>query len=131
MKRFIIDGKENFLNGKTVVQIVNPGSSVVLKLSGAPAVPSAFSLQQNYPNPFNPSTTIRYNLPVNSRVTVTIYNTLGEIVATLIDGMQDAGYQTVEWNAANVASGVYFYRLRATSNAHDVFSQVRKMVLIR
>ncbi len=94
-------------------------------------MPSAFALEQNYPNPFNPSTTIRYNLPVTSHVTVTIYNTLGEIVATLVDKIQDAGYQAIEWKGGNFASGVYFYRLRATSNSHDVFSQVREMVLIR
>ena len=126
-----IDGKETFLNGKATLRIENPSSTVLLKVSGMPAVPSAFALQQNYPNPFNPSTTIRYNVPVTSHVTVTIYNTLGQIVATLVDGMQDAGYQTIEWNAGNFASGVYYYRMQATSNTHDVFSQVRKMVLIR
>jgi len=127
----IIDGKETSLNGKATIRIANPSSAVLLKLLGNPAIPSAFALQQNYPNPFNPSTTIRYNLPVTSRVTITIYNTLGEIVTTLVDRNQDAGFQTIEWNAGNVATGVYFCRMRATSNSRDVFSQVRKMLLIR
>ncbi len=99
-------------------------------------IPSEYGLAQSYPNPFNPSTTIGYQLSVKSRVILRIYNTLGEIVATLVDGVQEAGDRTVEWNAASsggISSGVYFYRLEATSteNAGTSFIQTRKMVLIK
>jgi hypothetical protein len=75
--------------------------------------PVQFELEQNYPNPFNPSTTIRYGLPAKSQVTLTVFNTLGQQVATLVDETQDIGYHDVRFNGASLASGVYFYRLRA------------------
>ena len=102
-----------------------------LKLSSDPAIlPKVFSLQQNSPNPFNPSTTIRYNLPVIAG-DLTIYNTLGEIVVNAHRRNSGCRLPNIDWNAGNFASGVYFYRLRAMNNSHDVFSQVRKMVLMR
>jgi len=88
--------------------------------------PAAYSLSQNYPNPFNPSTTISYELPSSSRVTLKIFNLLGQEIATLVDGQQDAGSHSLQWNAANVSSGVYFYRLQ-TEN----FSQTKKLMLLK
>jgi len=90
----------------------------------AGATPSGFLLKQNYPNPFNPSTTIRYELPRASHVTLTVYDVLGQEVATLVDGLEEPGYKSVEWNASAVASGVYFYRLQAGD-----FIQSMKLVL--
>ncbi len=129
----VIDGKEIPLNGKTDVQIVSPGSSISLKLSGMPAVPSAFALEQNYPNPFNPTTTLRYALPTDSKVTLKVYNVLGQVVATLVNGVVGAGYQSARWNANTVASGIYFYRIDATSlrSTGNTFTQVKKMVLVK
>jgi hypothetical protein len=75
--------------------------------------PARFALGQNYPNPFNPSTTITYDLPKDSRVSLNLYNILGQEVATLVNEEQKAGYRSVQWNASNVPSGVYFYRIQA------------------
>ena len=88
--------------------------------------PTQYSLGQNYPNPFNPTTTIKYDLPVDSRVSLKVYNILGQEVATLVNQEQNAGTKSISWNAANAASGVYFYRLDA---GH--FTSVRKLLLLK
>jgi hypothetical protein len=100
--------------------------------------PLAFELFQNYPNPFNPSTTIRYQLPIQSKVTIRLYNILGQNVRTLVDGIQEAGFKSAQWNGMSdaarlVASGVYFCRIEAhgVSDASKSFTQVRKMLLLR
>jgi hypothetical protein len=94
-------------------------------------VPAAFSLAQNHPNPFNPNTRIMYNLASDCHVKLDIYNVVGQKVTTLVDEHQRAGSRTVEWNGrdasgANVASGIYFYRITAGS-----FVDIKKMVLLR
>jgi hypothetical protein len=88
--------------------------------------PSQFSLAQNYPNPFNPSTEIRFGLPVSSKVHITIYNVMGQQVTTLLNRDLKAGYHSITWNAADVPSGIYFYRLNAGN-----FTDMKKMVLIK
>jgi len=92
----------------------------------SPAVPIEFSLYQNYPNPFNLSTVIRYQLPVNSWVTLKIYNLLEQEVATLVDEFQDAGCKSVEWDASRMASGMYFFRITAQNH-----NKTKKMLLLR
>ncbi len=98
-----------------------------------PGLPGEFALDNAYPNPFNPSTTISYGLPAKSHVSLVVYNVLGQIVATLAEGVQGAGYKQVEWRASNVASGVYFYHLQATSvsDASKTFSAVKRVMLLR
>jgi hypothetical protein len=93
-------------------------------------VPAEFSLGQNYPNPFNPSTTLRYALPVDAVVTLEVYNILGERVAQLVNGPVAAGYHEVVFSAANLPSGVYFYRISAVANGSE-FSQIEKMMLLK
>jgi hypothetical protein len=90
------------------------------------AVPEEFVLGQNYPNPFNPSTTIRYGLPNRSHVTLTVFNTLGQQVAVLQNGDQEAGYHEVKFGGSGLSSGVYFYRIEAGS-----FVQTHKLLLLR
>ncbi|HEY6191176.1 MAG TPA: YCF48-related protein [Bacteroidota bacterium] len=99
--------------------------------------PAEFALRQNYPNPFNPATTIRFELPEASIVTLTVYNILGQELTKLADGEMEAGVKTVVWNTSDqnigqVPSGVYFYRLSAKGLHSGVeFGQVMKMTLIK
>jgi len=88
--------------------------------------PAQYALTQNYPNPFNPSTVISYQLPAGGYVTLKLYNTLGQEVATLVDGIQDAGFKSVTFDASRLPSGVYFYRLQS-----GTFIQNRKMLLVK
>lgn len=96
------------------------------------ALPDNFMLMQNYPDPFNPSTTIRYNLPNRSIVRMVITNTLGQQVAVLENGEQEGGLHEVQWHA-NVASGIYFYRIDAASvgDPTNRFLEVKKMLLLK
>ncbi|MCH7886476.1 MAG: CHRD domain-containing protein [Candidatus Marinimicrobia bacterium] len=89
-------------------------------------VPNSFSLRQNYPNPFNPRTMIEYTLPNSVKVLLTVYNLLGEEVTRLIDKRIPAGVHQVTWDASNIASGMYFYKLQAGD-----FVRTRKMVLLK
>ena len=75
--------------------------------------PTAFRLHQNYPNPFNPRTTISYDVPLAVHVSVKVYDVFGREVATLVDDVQEPGTHSVDWDATNMASGVYFYKLQA------------------
>jgi membrane-bound inhibitor of C-type lysozyme len=88
--------------------------------------PTTFALSQNYPNPFNPSTSIKYQVESRQYVTLTVYNVLGERVATLVDGTQSAGQHQVVFDGSRYASGTYFYRLQAGSKA-----ETKKMILVK
>ena len=91
---------------------------VLTSVSGG-EVPVQAMLAQNYPNPFNPSTVIRYGLPAKAHVTLTVVNTLGQPVATLVNGEVGPGYHEVRFNAEGLAAGVYFYRITAGSFVQD------------
>jgi len=95
------------------------------------AMPTEFRLQQNYPNPFNPQTTIRYDLPVQSDVRLTLFDVLGRTVRTLVDAKQPAGAHTAVWDGRDdrgrqLASGVYVYRITA-----GTFKKSAKMLLLK
>jgi hypothetical protein len=89
-------------------------------------IPVTFALKQNYPNPFNPSTTISYQIRTQSFVTLKVFDFLGREVATLVNSVEQPGYKSVNFNADNLASGVYYYRLQAGD-----FIETRKLVLLR
>ncbi len=94
--------------------------------ANAGMIPAAYTLEQNYPNPFNPSTRFKFSLPQAQFVTVKIYDVIGREIATLANEQMAAGRYTVEWNAARVPSGVYFYRIQAGD-----YSAVKKMMLLK
>jgi len=100
--------------------------SVEWVVKAGAGLPKEFALSQNYPNPFNPTTLIKYELPLDCQVKLDIYNVVGQRVTTLVDGHQKAGYKTATWNAQDLASGVYFYKLTAGD-----FTSTRKMVLLK
>jgi uncharacterized protein (DUF1501 family) len=100
--------------------------SAVADVEGSAEVPDRYALQQNYPNPFNPTTTIRYELPQMSVVSLEVYNSAGQRVAVLDEGERMAGVHTVQFDAARLASGAYFYRLQASG-----FTETKKALLVR
>lgn len=91
-----------------------------------PTLPAAFNLEQNYPNPFNPTTTINYQLPAQSHVSLKVFDALGREVTTLVDGVEEPGYRAVKWDASQFASGIYIYRLHAGD-----FERTNKMIVIK
>jgi len=93
---------------------------------GSQMLPTDFALEQNYPNPFNPTTTISYALPTAGLVRLDVFNILGQEVAKLFEGYQPAGVYSVEFDAAKLPSGIYFYRF-----SHEGGAQTRKMMLLK
>ncbi|MFQ5869424.1 MAG: T9SS type A sorting domain-containing protein, partial [Candidatus Zixiibacteriota bacterium] len=89
-------------------------------------LPLDYALFQNYPNPFNATTRINYQLPVNAHVKLEVCNLLGQKVATLVDSKQQRGYKSVVWDASEVSSGLYFYKLTAGD-----FTETRRMILVK
>jgi sulfatase modifying factor 1 len=96
-------------------------------------IPADFSVSQNYPNPFNPSTILQYSIPERSRVSISIYNTLGQMVSETVNETKDAGYYEHSFNASHLASGVYFYRIEAVSEQREgrIYVNTKKMLLMR
>ncbi|MFI5253426.1 MAG: T9SS type A sorting domain-containing protein [Bacteroidota bacterium] len=109
--------------GNTSVQ---SGSSIEVVARGNGQVPDRYSLSQNYPNPFNPTTTIRYDLPKDGFVSLKVIDLLGQEVTTLVSKQQNAGAYSVQFDARNVSSGLYFYRLSAGD-----FTTIKKMAVIK
>jgi len=126
------NGRENILMHGTGSQIINqPGSRIAIVLASSVPVPDSYALEQAYPNPFNPTTSLQYSLPVQSQVLIRAYNLLGQVLSTIVNGVQDAGTKSVSWNAGNYVSGVYFIRMNAVAADHPIrsFEKVVKVVL--
>jgi flagellar hook assembly protein FlgD len=100
-------------------------------------IPTEYGLDPNYPNPFNPTTVINYALPRESRVTLRIYNIIGQKVVTLVEETRGAGYYEVLWDGRNeagvsISSGVYFFRIDAVpTGGGSPFTQIRKMIMLK
>jgi hypothetical protein len=121
-------GEEYILDG--IGELVIP-SAERFTLGLKAVVPATFTLHQNFPNPFNPITILKYDLPSDALVTLSIYNMLGREITQLVNTNQEAGFKSVQWNATDsfgkpVSAGVYLYQIRAGE-----FVQTRKMVLLK
>ena len=110
-----------FTTGEYIVYINQPKVS-----TGYTGIPGQFNLHQNYPNPFNPETTIKYQLPESRYVTITIFNSMAQEVATLVNEVKEAGYHSVNWNAGDAAAGLYFCTIKAGE-----FTKTTKMTLLK
>ena len=124
----IAAGHETPISGAGSMEIPSAVRRIDVRCSpsGSPLVPLSYELQQNYPNPFNPQTVIRYALPVAGQVRLKVFNILGEAVAMLSDGLQGPGERSVTFDASNLPSGIYIYRLEAGS-----FVSSRKMIVLK
>ncbi|MCJ7552905.1 MAG: T9SS type A sorting domain-containing protein, partial [Ignavibacteriaceae bacterium] len=89
-------------------------------------IPTTYFISNNFPNPFNPNTKIKYSVPQSSKVIIKVFDILGTEIETLVNEEKAVGTYELNWNAANLPSGVYFYRLQVSS-----FVQTRKMILLR
>jgi hypothetical protein len=100
-------------------------------LADGSEIPKSYKIHQNHPNPFNPVTTLRYDLPEDGLVNITIYDMMGRVVKNLVNVHQNAGYKSIQWNATNnagqpVSAGLYLYTIQAGE-----FRQTKKMVLLK
>lgn len=124
------------LNGRALAQsaitldqntITQPSFTQVTSIDGNEnSLPVSFTLSQNYPNPFNPSTVISYQVPVNTKIRLEVFNVLGQSVALLVNEQKNAGSHTVSFDASALSSGIYIYRIHSPG-----FSQTKKMMLIK
>lgn len=122
--KFIIDGTPYFLKAGEQFVLTEKASGHILVEETV--IPDNYSLSQNYPNPFNPETIIRFGLPEQTKVTLEVYNILGERVDILVNDVLEPGYHQVKFGNSNIASGVYIYNLRTNS-----FSSTKKMMLMK
>ena len=115
------------------MRVTNPAvTGINLEVKTTNLAPKEFLLRQNYPNPFNPNTKIEFELPIQSTVTLKVYNLLGQQVAALAENNQyESGNHALTWDGSNVASGVYLYQIVARSSDNRNFQQVKKMLLIK
>jgi hypothetical protein len=95
------------------------------------SIPESFLLAQNYPNPFNPTTQITYSVPEESFVNIKVYDMLGREVANIVNNTKSARNHNVVFDAKDLASGVYIYRITASKNGRVIFTSSKKMVLVR
>jgi hypothetical protein len=113
-----------YTNGGLYIKLID--SPTIIEGTEDENLPTEFTLDQNYPNPFNPVTTMQYSIPQRSNVILKVYDVLGNEVATLVNEEKPAGSYEVEFSAAGLSSGIYFYQLQAVN-----FVETKKMILLR
>ena len=126
----VTDGIDTIVNNEERIIKVE-GKYAALSTNEDKVLPQKYILYQNYPNPFNPITSIKYDLPIDTRVTIEIYNIIGNKITTLIDKNMDAGSHIVRWNStdnndAKIPSGIYFYHIKTNE-----FIKTKKMILLK
>jgi hypothetical protein len=119
-------GKRINENVKAGEELMISDAQITKLMVSGELLPTVYALEQNYPNPFNPSTMIEFSLPEATDVSLTIYNTLGQKITELVNGKLEAGHYNYQWNASNLATGMYIYELRT-----DNFVSVKKMLLMK
>jgi hypothetical protein len=131
--RLVFDGKTQDTEGQEDFEVLAfdglgrmVPTTVVVSNESEGDLPTVFALHGNYPNPFNPTTTIGFDVPSTSDVQVTVFDVMGRVVATVADEDYSAGRYTVSFDAQDLSSGVYFYRMQAGS-----FDAVRSMILVK
>jgi len=131
-------GSKSSLAGDGVITLSAPDKSLALQVTPPDVLPKEFSLSSNYPNPFNPSTSIRVGLPVQSNVSLRIYNVIGQEVAVIASGIYGQGYHDFTWAGTTgaglqVGSGIYFYKIDAVpvEEGRSGFTAIHKMALIK
>ncbi len=133
---FLFDvGKDVKANKKDTVEFVISDAQGILGVKSiivSFAGPTVYTLDQNFPNPFNPVTTIHYQLPVDSRVSIIVYDILGREVRALVNEAKPAGFYSVQFDARNIASGAYFYRMLAVAlTGKGSYSSVKKIMVLK
>ncbi len=126
-------------NGKIINSILKSGDKYIVSNPAIEmlqvktnSLPDGFALHQNFPNPFNPVTKIKYDLPVDCKVKITVFNLIGEQILKLIDQNVDAGYNEVEFDAGSMSSGIYLYRIDAVElSSNKYYNCTKKMILIK
>jgi hypothetical protein len=124
------------MRGEGTMKIANSSVSRFSVKLVSNALPTEYALSQNYPNPFNPTTNIKYALPVDSKLTMEVYNVLGQRVRTLINDNVAAGFHIAEWDGRGndgqqLASGMYFLQMSAKGTNGKTFNDVRKLVMLK
>jgi hypothetical protein len=114
----------NNIPANYVARFIDNGNPLPVEIEVT--LPAEFVLEQNFPNPFNPSTTIKYSLPSESDVTLTVFDVSGSVIETLVNQWQTAGNYKINFDASHLSSGIYYYRLSAGS-----FSQAKKLIFLK
>ncbi len=124
--RYFINGDVRFVLSKIIIWVKQQGGTITGVSNFTNSIPAKYVLSQNYPNPFNPVTKINYSIPKSGLITLRVYDILGKNVATLVNEFKNAGNYSIEFNAVNLSSGVYAYKLESGS-----FIETKKMLLVK